>query len=389
MPIEPSELRAVAATEVVVSDRPCTKCGYNVRGLRVGTRCPECGTVIGSARRRLNKYADNLTESPLWYLVVVLSGAVAMAIALVGSVGFSIYLGAQSASFRPLPLAVIAVGSLVFAGVWVVGVVLVTFKRPETEHTLPDAVLDSDALRWVSRVGQIVFVGAVVMRYAATTSGSGAVDTAATVLEYVSLFALAPLCVYLGSLSDWAGDTGGGERLRNAAWAFVVAGGGALLLGLLLMTAVPFKILLMVGLVVCMMVVLLGMFLFVASVLMLANTTAWAVFNADQSRKRDTRIAERKHRQIEQDAETSARQEEIARLQQAAVDQEVLAEQVSAIDEQLNALSPAAAGRASRTGGSPAAGAASGGDTRPKRSRSERVIEPGDTGGYALEPDDG
>ena len=194
---------------------------------------------------------------------------------------------------------------------------------------------------------------------------------------------------FLGSFWDWAGDSGGGVRVRIAAWAVVVAGGGALLLGLLLMTAVPFKILLMVGLVVCMMVVLLGMFLFVASVLMLANTTAWAVFNADQSRKRDTRIAERKHRQIEQDAETSARQEEIARLQQAAVDREVLAEQVSAIDEHLNALSPAAAGRASRTGGSPAAGAASGGDTRPKRSRSERVIEPGDTGGYALEPDDG
>ena len=33
----------------VIDDLPCIKCGYNLRGIRVGDRCPECGAQAGDS----------------------------------------------------------------------------------------------------------------------------------------------------------------------------------------------------------------------------------------------------------------------------------------------------------------------------------------------------
>ena len=35
-----------AAPELIEEDRPCESCGYNLRGLPLSGRCPECGETI-------------------------------------------------------------------------------------------------------------------------------------------------------------------------------------------------------------------------------------------------------------------------------------------------------------------------------------------------------
>jgi len=45
-------------------DRPCRECGYNLRGLQYGGRCPECGTVI----ERTKPVHDHLMDAPRSYL---------------------------------------------------------------------------------------------------------------------------------------------------------------------------------------------------------------------------------------------------------------------------------------------------------------------------------
>jgi hypothetical protein len=46
----------------VVTDVPCRKCGYNLRGLNVETRCPECGAAVGfSIQGDFLQFSD-----PIW-----------------------------------------------------------------------------------------------------------------------------------------------------------------------------------------------------------------------------------------------------------------------------------------------------------------------------------
>ncbi len=44
---QPVPYRGVGVAEVISQDTACRRCGYNLRGLTVTGRCPECGTPVG------------------------------------------------------------------------------------------------------------------------------------------------------------------------------------------------------------------------------------------------------------------------------------------------------------------------------------------------------
>lgn len=60
-PLPPAE-PAASPAGVVTADLPCRKCSYNLRGLSLEGRCPECGAAVGlSVQGDLLRYSD-----PTW-----------------------------------------------------------------------------------------------------------------------------------------------------------------------------------------------------------------------------------------------------------------------------------------------------------------------------------
>jgi heme/copper-type cytochrome/quinol oxidase subunit 2 len=85
---------------VVPMDVPCRKCGYNLRGLSVEGRCPECGVLVG-----LSTYGDLLCYSdPVWLaklrsgVSLILWGVLVMVVTVVLVVVVAIVLGARAAA---------------------------------------------------------------------------------------------------------------------------------------------------------------------------------------------------------------------------------------------------------------------------------------------------
>src|SRR3954452_13588827 len=113
-PVNAGPSPAVDPAGNVISDVPCRRCSYNLRGLNYAGRCPECGTPVGqSVYGNLLRFSD-----PLWVdklargVNLILWGIVASIVGgIVGSV-----MRAVDPMFGQL---VIFIGSLVgLAGAW-------------------------------------------------------------------------------------------------------------------------------------------------------------------------------------------------------------------------------------------------------------------------------
>ena len=64
--LNPHELKVISPT-VIVEDRPCIKCGYNLIGLKIDGVCPECGRPIKVNRKNIPRYSDSLISAPrIW-----------------------------------------------------------------------------------------------------------------------------------------------------------------------------------------------------------------------------------------------------------------------------------------------------------------------------------
>lgn len=296
MPIDPRELaNFTAADEVIAFDRPCPKCDYNLRGLRFGGRCPECGHPIQRGRGS-TRFADNLTDAPLAYLRTLRAGFGLMALgSLAGVAAFLTLPLAPSEAVRAALYAVVFVASMA----WWAGLYLVTAPRPLDRETIPDAILESAALAAASRWGQASWVLAAVALagagYASAPFGFG-FAVAAAALAFVGLLGLVPLAVRLSSLADWAGDTGLGNRLRTAACG-IAFGGTLFAIGQLagLTGWAPAGVLRLLGMLMFWLAVL-GYLLFLVSVLQLAHMAVWAIRNAVNAMETTLRIADRRAR---------------------------------------------------------------------------------------------
>lgn len=279
-----------------MTDRPCARCGYNLKGLETGGRCPECGTPI-TVKRKSVRFADSLVDAPMWYVKLVALAMGLMAVVVVGVivVWLAHWVGLVSAGFGSL-------GFTMLAGVWFAAAWLVTIERPRTERTLKDEILDHAKLRPVCRWSQAAGLAAVGLVWAYVLTGFGVFSLLAGIVSLGVLAGLVPMGVYLSALADWSGDTGVGGRLRAAVWCIAVCGTLLMLTLLLVIARTPLGLILRIALPLFTIIVMGGIALFGVSVVQLSMSALWAIQNSHEAREREIRMAEKRQRRAERDA---------------------------------------------------------------------------------------
>ncbi|HEX8521661.1 MAG TPA: hypothetical protein VF669_05340 [Tepidisphaeraceae bacterium] len=109
------------AVGVVEQDAPCRKCGYNLRGLDLRGRCPECGTPVGLAiHGQLLKYSD-----PAWVgtlargVRLIIAGLALMVAAILVNMVLSIVVPpTQMLPMLLLPMGLVVMYLLSLIGSW-------------------------------------------------------------------------------------------------------------------------------------------------------------------------------------------------------------------------------------------------------------------------------
>ena len=203
----------------IESDRACPSCGYNVRGLRVGDRCPECATPItGAAMAR----SDTLGSASVAYLGQFARGSMLMGVAAApffGLLFLAAFLGRGGGS---LLLGATALGALCSVA-WAIGVQLATTPRPAHEDSPRSADESWSTLRMVARLSQWAFVVSQLCWAGAAqiAVGMGGITRAASLLFGMGLLFAAVgavgLCfvlAYMIRIAHWADDTELVDRLK-------------------------------------------------------------------------------------------------------------------------------------------------------------------------------
>ncbi|MEQ8769826.1 MAG: hypothetical protein RIB60_04880 [Phycisphaerales bacterium] len=258
-------------------DRECPNCGYNLRGLSKGGTCPECGRKIGG--KTASRYRDNLTYAAPSYLRTLCRG---------------LWIMAASLPILPFSLC-FAAAAPIGSGVWALGAWIALTKRPLTDDTRPDAVLDSDKLRAVARWMQLpLVVGSVLLWLGMQVTAGTPVATILGVLAGLSLLAgvvgYIPLSIYLTAIADWASHESAAGRLRASAWFMCVLGAGmAVCFGVPVLRF--FGLWLFVAW-------LTSVVVFLVTIVQLANAVQWAVKNQRYAEGSAARVAQRKAKRL-------------------------------------------------------------------------------------------
>lgn len=218
-----SVARAIAP-DVIVADQACIKCGYSLKGLRLGGSCPECGQAI-QGRKKSPRYTDQLVHAPMDWLEIFATGALMMFLAAGGTIAMIITL----LFVHTVPILMVFVG---IAAVWSAGVWLATRPRPVMPTTTVNTAREWRALRIAARATQLFWPAAVLLAlfsiwvYNSTTS-TAALYAAISCVGLASIIAvggLAPTCALLAHMADWAEDSGLAQSLRGCAWTIGFCG---------------------------------------------------------------------------------------------------------------------------------------------------------------------
>ncbi|GJM18905.1 MAG: hypothetical protein DHS20C14_11180 [Phycisphaeraceae bacterium] len=253
----------------VETDRECPGCGYNLKGLPRGGRCPECGRLIGG--KASGRLVDNIVYASPAYLRTLRSGLLIMVV--------SVFI-----------LWVPVLGT----GLWALGAWIALTARPFGDKTTRDAILDSRRLRTVTRFMQIpgiVGTGLLVlaMLVASAANGPSIVANLLFILAGLSLVAWAagyvPLSAYLSAVADWASHDAAASRLRSTAWFMAV---GGVLTAFCLAVPVLRFFAVWIGI-----AWLVSVIIFLLSVMQLANAVHWAISNQKFAEGSAARVREK------------------------------------------------------------------------------------------------
>ncbi len=225
----------MSTTESYIStDRECDHCGYNLRGLPEGSKCPECGTSIRRISRKLSGTMSN--EAPSRFVRLLWLGFSLASLAIIGLIVVPIFLGVLWAMSVTTGLIYWAALALNFLApfLWVAGIWLVTSPRPNQGQIVPDKVLDNDRYRLLIRLASAAWPVYLLVSMGISTLTSKPTPPSALLMVPLSIVhiiagtiawvGLMPTCVYFAELGHWASHDHLAQRLRSTAWAMAVFG---------------------------------------------------------------------------------------------------------------------------------------------------------------------
>jgi hypothetical protein len=263
-----------------MQSRPCTKCKYDLKGLRIGGNCPECGELIRAKRKSFGPREGTMTDAPPAYVKQVGLGFTVMSLGIVAVIA-----GVPLSCFVPYALlGAVLLGSLA----WAAGTWIISMPRPTefAEHENP--IMDSPRWRLGVRVASAMWILYLLLAIGAVAAeGVGVLEPtlliAAGLAGLAAFIGLVPLSVYVAEIEFWMSDDTGGWQLRGAAWAILVFG----VLFIVMSAIAPF-----LGFW-CLIVLLVATGVLGWHILGCANRTRWVLKYQQQNEGRSERITER------------------------------------------------------------------------------------------------
>ena len=302
-PINPESLRRLDA--IVAEDRPCRRCGYNVRGLRLGGRCPECGTALGVGGRPRGAAAIN--DAPVEHLSSLRTGSLLMLVG--GPVGTAAFVAAVQAeqlvsgNAFTRPIGLIATAGFL---AWAVGAWLVHSPTPSPQVTKARSP-------WRTTNRLLAFAPAVTCGCLHVQLSFGPRLEwliAAAFMLLVSLAGFLSFCYYASSLCEWAGDDDTAERFRVSGFVAII---GGLLFGLAFSGTLVFMIVNGAGVLSIPAAVVTGLLTAyctwgaIRCLHALHANFRWAIINRFESMAAAVRTADRIRRRIEENQSDESR----------------------------------------------------------------------------------
>lgn len=204
----------------ITTDRECDHCGYNLKGLPTGSKCPECGT---SMRRKSIRTSGTMSdEAPTRFVKVLRYGFLLSSFGIVLSV-LSVFLGLAGDFINFVAMLL-----------WIAGIYFITQPRPGKGTIRPDKVLDNNRMRQAVRMLNLAWpaaalVSAILAALRSSTSGGPPyiVDTLTVLRDLIGIIAwlgMIPTSIYLAELAYWSSNNHLAQRMRGAAWILAVVG---------------------------------------------------------------------------------------------------------------------------------------------------------------------
>ena len=230
---DPHNLRAMTTAQpapIIQTDRPCLGCGYNLRGLRAGINCPECGmpSVMPAG------IDEPLALMPRRVILAFVWGCWVASICVVGVVGA--IMASRFPDLDPLVPRITLVG---LSLLWLIATWMLT-----PAFAIPQAVFHgfshASKVRKAARLFQIGWVLTALCALGATLTSGPATSPSLLFdwgmwLGFLSGIAgVIALCVLMEQLADWTRDESAKTMFNWAMWGLPVV-------GLLLMLRVPIR----------------------------------------------------------------------------------------------------------------------------------------------------
>jgi hypothetical protein len=140
----PDREARVTVDSVIMEPRPCRHCGYDLKGLRVGGKCPECGEPIRARKKSFGPREGTMSDAPPAYVKRVGLGFTLMSVGIILSL-----VGVPLGCFVPYGLlGAILLGSLF----WIAGAWIITGPRPAEFREVHNPIMDNPRWRTGVRV---------------------------------------------------------------------------------------------------------------------------------------------------------------------------------------------------------------------------------------------